>query len=421
MKQNQIKSTLAILLFSAFFLLIGNRIASMHALPITVADYESELKEQVFAKVTKIDSVTPDPTDSNTNVVKFTCILAAGKEKGTAVQATQYCYKNNATMPPQVSVNDKVVLGILSSGSSTEYAFENYDRIGQVLLLSLLFAGLILLFGGKKGVKTVLSLALTCMAIFFVFIPCIMAGFNVYLSTVIICVYIIAVSDTLTGGLGLKSLAAALGCSGGVAFSGFLYIFMGKVMKLTGSYNDQTSLIMQTFVQCPIDLKAVVFAMVTVGALGATMDVAMSIASSLEEIRENNDHFKKQDLIHSGFKIGKDIMGTMTNTLILAYIGSSLVTVLIYAASHYPILQLLNKEEIIIETLQSLIGSLGMLITIPFTTVISAYLFQKQKRQPFAKKDLTSRVSCRQNGNRDLDFPVHEKKSSHVGHYDPYR
>lgn len=419
MKPGPSKITLAILLFSAFFLLIGNRLASAHALPITVANYESELKEQVFATVTKIDSVTPDPTDSNTSVIKFTCAITSGKNKGATVQATQYSYKNNPTMPPQVNVNDKVVLGKLSSGNTTEYAFENYDRIGQILLLSLLFIGLVILFGGKKGIKTVFSLTLTCLAIFFVFIPCIMAGFNIYLSTVVICTYIIIITYALTGGINLKSLAAALGCSGGVAFSGLIYIFMEKVMKLTGSYNDQTSLIMQTFVQCPIDLKAVVFAMVTVGALGATMDVAMSIASSLEEIQENNLSFQKHDLIRSGFNIGKDIMGTMTNTLILAYIGSSLVMVLIYAASAYPILQLLNKEEIIIEILQSLIGSLGMLITIPFTTVISACLILRRKRPPHGKKRLVTHASSQQNGSSH-GFSASEKESGHFGRYDPY-
>ena len=381
MKISQSKATWIVLLFSILFLWIGNRYATAHALHITVSDYESEMNDQVFAKVTKIDSITPSQTDSGTNVIKFTCIITTGEKKGTSVHATQNAYKNNAAMPPQVNPNDKVVLGQLSSGSSTEYAFENYDRIEQIFWLSLIFIGLIVVFGGKKGLRTVLSLALTCLAIFFVFLPCILAGFNIYASTIIICIYIIAVSYILTGGINRKSLAAAIGCSGGVAFSGVIYVIMEQIMKLTGYYNDQTSLLKQTFTQCPLDLKAIVFAMVTVGALGATMDVAMSIASSLEEVQKSKTNMKKFEIIQSGFNIGKDIMGTMTNTLILAYVGSSLIMVLIYAASNYPILQLLNKEEIIVEILQSLIGSLGMLFTIPFTTVISAWLIRKSTWQ----------------------------------------
>jgi uncharacterized membrane protein len=131
------------------------------------------------------------------------------------------------------------------------------------------------------------------------------------------------------------------------------------------------------------------------------MDVAMSIASSLEEIQNNKAGMTKIQIIQSGLTIGKDIMGTMTNTLILAYIGSSLITVLIYAVSNYPILQLLNKEEIIVEILQSLIGSLGMLFTIPFTTVISAYLFKSSNGNHLEKKEhLQTQLSTDEKPNK---------------------
>lgn len=377
-KAHQGKITVAILLFSALFLLIGNRFAASHALPITVTDYESELSDQIFAKVTKIDSVSPNPSDSTVKIVKFTCVVTRGKETGKTVRATQYSYLKNSAMPQQVQVNDRVVLGMLSSGGSAEYTFENYDRIGQIFLLGLALIFLLVVFGGKNGIKTVFSLALTCLVIFLVFVPSILAGFNIYFATVIVCAFIILVSYGLTGGINSKSLAAAIGCSGGVAVSGLLYIFMERIMKLTGYYNDQTSLIKQSFVQCPLDLKALVFAMVTVGALGATMDVGMSIASSLDEIQAGDKDFSRYDLIRAGLNIGKDITGTMTNTLILAYIGSSLVMVLIYAAAHYPLLQLMNQEEIIVEILQSLIGSFGILFTIPITTVTSACLARKR-------------------------------------------
>lgn len=385
MKTDSKKAAWIILLFSVLLLWIGNRVASAHALRITLTDYESEMNDQIFAKVTKIDSVEPSPTDPGTSVVKFTCVITAGEKKGETVPAVQYVYRENSAMPPQVGRNDKIVLGRLSSGDSIEYTFENYNRIGPVFWLALLCIGLIVAFGGKKGWKTVLSLVLTCSAIFFVFIPCIMAGFNVYASTIGICIYIITVSYVLTGGINSKSLTAAVGCSGGVAFSGAAYAVMERIMKLTGYYNDQTSLLRQTFTQCPLDFKGIVFAMVTVGALGAVMDVAMSIASSLDEIRKSKADLTQMEILRAGRNIGKDILGTMTSTLILAYIGSSLITVLIYAAAHYPILQLLNKEEIIVEILQSLIGSLGMLVTIPFTTLISARLFQKSDRRMSGK------------------------------------
>lgn len=385
MEKNRKNVSVMIVLFSLLFIFGGYKLASAHYETVTIPDYESELNDQVFAKVLKIDSVSPNPDDSSTNIVQFTCVITSGPDQNKTVQAVQYSYKNNAAMPPEVSVNDRVVLGKLSSGSSTEWAFENYDRIRQIMILSLVFLALLLFFGGKKGIRTVFSLALTCLALFFVLIPSILAGFNIYLFTILICIFIIAVSFTLTGGANQKSLAAAIGCTGGVVFSGLIYLLMEKIMRLTGFYNDETSRLIQIFSEHPLDLKAVVFAMVTIGALGATMDVAMSIASSLEEIRNGGALRPRYAMIRSGLNIGKDIMGTMTNTLILAYLGSSLVMVVIYAASHYPLLQLLNMEEIVIEILQSLIGSLGMLFTIPFTTLVSAFLLKQDPAGPAAR------------------------------------
>ena len=374
------KLSLAILFLSALFLFAGNRLASSHPRNLVISDYESELNDQVFAKVVQIDSVAPNPDDSSTNVVRFDAVITMGGQKGSVVQAVQHAYKSNETMPPAVKVNDRVVLGKLSAGSSSEWAFENFDRIEQIAILILAFILLLFLLGGRKGLSTTLSLLFTCLSLFCVYIPLIIAGYNIYLLTAIISVYIIGVSFALSGGLNRKSLAAAAGCAGGVVFSGILYQSMETVMKLTGYYNDATSRLLQIFGQGGLNLKAVVFAMVTIGALGSVMDVAMSIASSLFEITSERAA-ARHDILKSGFTIGKDIMGTMANTLILAYIGSSLVTVLIYGASKYPLFQLLNKEEIIIELLQSLVGVMGMLFTIPFTTVISSILFTGWKEE----------------------------------------
>ena len=365
-----------VIVLSILFLYGGNKVATIHPVNIVVQSRDSELDDQVFAQVIKVNSTAPDPTDGTRSIVKFTAKLTNGENSGQIVQATQYSYKSNATMPPAVSQNDKVVLGKLTSDNGAEWAFENYERIDQIVILSIVLILLILLFGGRKGVSTILALAFTCLSIFFVFIPLIMSGHNIYYCTVLICIYVICVTFSLTGGINRKSMAAATGCIGGVIFSGGVYMILEHTMKLTGFYNDQSSRLLEMFTNQPINLRAVVFAMVTIGALGATMDVAMSISSSLEEIRSGESKISRYTLVSSGLNIGKDIMGTMMNTLILAYVGSSLVTVIIYAASDYPLLQLLNQEEIIVEFLQSLAGSLGMLLTIPFTTFISAMILR---------------------------------------------
>lgn len=379
-----IKISVGILLLSAVFLFAGNRIASSHQKNLIISDYESELEDQVFAKVVKIDSVAEDPDDGSVRVVTFDAALTMGEQKGSVVQAVQRAYRDNETMPPMVRVNDRVVLGKLSEGGSSAWAFENFDRIGQIAILVFAFVLLLLLLGGRKGLSTILSLLLTCLSLFYVYIPLMMAGYPIYFLTALVSAFIIGVSFSLSGGLNRKSLAAAVGCAGGIVFSGILCYSMEKIMRLTGYYNDESSRLIQIFGQGQLDLKAVVFAMVTIGALGSVMDVAMSIASSLFEIAGERV-VTRRDLLRSGFTIGRDIMGTMANTLILAYIGSSLVMVLIYGASRYPQFQLLNKEEIIVELLQSLVGVMGMMFTIPFTTAISSLLLTERQEEEAAR------------------------------------
>ena len=151
----------------------------------------------------------------------------------------------------------------------------------------------------------------------------------------------------------------------------------------------------------PIDLKAIIFAAITLGALGAIMDVAMSIASSLYELRTEakNPGFKM--LMHSGMEIGKDMMGTMSNTLVLAYIGSSLATVLLLIAYNNSLIELLNKEMIVVEILQTLVGSLAILFTIPLTSFVASVLYMRPSK---ANADISEDITPQEKPDEEKSF-----------------
>ena len=327
-----------------------------------------------FAEVLSIDSGKSDVNDTAGKEIVFTAQIFGDENNVDKRITCRQILNENTYNTEVVSVGDKVVL--LSYGD--EYLFQYFYRFDKIVILILVFCGLLLLLGGLKGFHTIISLGLTCLSIFLVFIPSIIAGFNIYISTVVISFYIILVTLTIVYGLNKKSLAAAFSCFAGVAFSGILCLLMDRWMKLTGYINDNIYMLNSLF-GFNVDVKAIMFAMITIGALGAIMDVSMSIASSLNEIKEKNRSIGAREIIKSGFHIGRDIMGTMANTLILAYIGSSLVVVLVYASSHYQLLSILNKEEIIFEFLQSLIGSLSFMLTIPFTAAVFSMLLSKKR------------------------------------------
>ena len=118
-----------------------------------------------------------------------------------------------------------------------------------------------------------------------------------------------------------------------------------------------------------------VFAAIIIGAVGAVMDVAMDIASALAELKSQVGDISRTQIIKSGFTIGRDIIGTMSNTLILAYIGSCLSCTLLMVAGNPSLLLLFNTEMIVVELLQTIAGSFGMLLTIPLTSVVCGVLY----------------------------------------------
>jgi uncharacterized membrane protein len=249
-----------------------------------------------------------------------------------------------------------------------------YSRTSALLILAVVFLGLIVLFGRTKGLKTLVSLVFTVLSIFIVFIPAILGGQNIYAWTIVTCAFITISTVLLVYGYSRKTLATALGCIAGVLVAGLLTLIMNNVLRLTG-FVDENAIYLEQL-NSKIDLKAIIFAGILVGAVGAIMDVAIDISSSLTEVASKMEKPDFKEIVKSGFNIGKDIMGTMTNTLILAYIGSSLSTVLLLTASSHSVAYLFNLEMIAVEILQALAGSIGILTTIPLTSLIAAALYR---------------------------------------------
>jgi uncharacterized membrane protein len=182
-------------------------------------------------------------------------------------------------------------------------------------------------------------------------------------------------------GISKKALTAAIGCIAGVAVTGIITIVMDRALWLTGLVDEHSRYLARLPVETPIDLRAITFAVITVGAMGAIMDVAMSISSALWEVKEKAGRIKFDALFRSGLTIGRDIMGTMANTLILAYIGCSLSVVLLLSVFSGSVLGLFNMEMIVVEILQALAGSFGILLTMPLTAFVCSVVYLKGGRK----------------------------------------
>lgn len=370
----------AVVIFSILFLFMGNRIAGGGV----YAYEEWDDMSYYTGRVTRIlDRVEEDQFGIINITIYFEARITWGSRRGEVVQGEQHQSDFFVVSLDDVQVGDRVLLAFDTFGN--RYFFADFARINAIAILGVAFLVLVIVFGRMKGLNAIVALGFTCMAVFLVFIPAILAGHNIHITTLIICLFAIVSTLLLVVGPNKKALAAMLGCLGGVFLAALLMFIMDRVLALTGMVDQETQVLL--FLENPVDLRALIFAGVILGAVGAIMDVAMSIASSLWEVREAGGVSDFKAIMASGINIGKDILGTMLNTLILAYIGSSLSLILLINVYTTSYLELLNMELIIVEFIRALVGSFGMFLTIPLTAGICGWLYTRMERVEDAPVD----------------------------------
>ena len=363
-----------VLLFSVLFLVCGNRIATDGNAYFQGSRADTYYRAKVLAVS---EPQRMEEQYDGWSMVRYeqeiTAELLEGALKGDTItiQHTMEEPKEGyKTFPYQPG--DKVFVSLSFDAQMEPVWFmASHLREGPMLALVVVFFGLLIGFGRMKGFNTVLSLVLTCAAVFFVMIPAIIKGYNIYLVTLITATFTIVMTLCIVIGIHPKSIAAAVGCTCGVGFAGLLTVLMQDVMFISGLIDEDSSFVMYINADTVINLRGVIFAAIVIGALGATMDVAMSIASSLDEILYHKPEIGDLELMKSGLNIGRDIMGTMANTLVLAYVGSSLHMILLLLAYNNSLGAIINRENIAVELLQSIAGSIGILFTVPATAAVT--------------------------------------------------
>ena len=369
------------IIVSILYIFLGGRIASSDMQlfeHIYQDDCESATVTGIIARQSASQEIDGVILGGGVNII-FAAEIDTGDQKGKMVTAVQNCDPDSPFDIREVKTGDKVLLTRNFNNPESEYLLMGeHIRTDTLAVLAVVFFILLIAFGRIKGINTLISLVFTCMSIFMVFIPAVLSGKNIYFWSVLTCLFIIAMTLILVNGSNRLSLCAAIGCFSGVLASGALYFISNHFLQLTGMVDEDSLYLKFLLDDKTIDLKAIVFAAIIIGAVGAIMDVSVSMAASLHEIKVSVPGSTPYSLMRSGITIGRDIMGTMSNTLILAYIGSSLSVTLLLIAYSGSWLALLNREMIVVEILQALIGSIGLMLTIPLTSLVCAIIYCKQ-------------------------------------------
>ena len=309
-------------------------------------EYENAVVEQILTDSTEADPVSENHYRGGQSLIVR---VKTGRYAGQQMMA------DNTVGPiygRPMAVGDGVTVGLSTYADGTVrcYIYE-YNRFPGLLLVIGAFLAVTVLVGGKVGIKSLVSLGLTVAALIFVLLPLLLRGWPTILTTFLISVLVTAATFVILGGVDKKTVCACLGTLAGIALATLFGMAAQAVLAIDGYRQEYAEALLQLRQtgESTIGITGLVTAGVIVSALGAVMDVAMSISSAVQELTRVNPELTARDLMRSGMNIGRDMVGTMTNTLILAILGSGMTLILyIYSLGLQP-WQLLSSSYMSLE------------------------------------------------------------------------
>lgn len=280
-----------------------------------------------------------------------------------------------------VEKGDSVTLTIKTHADGMHNAtVYEYNRIPILAVFLLLFFVVIILVGGRTGLKSLIGLIITVICLFAILIPLLLKGAPTILTTFITCCYIAIVCFTILGGVHRKTISAFLGTISGAFLAMVFGLAVQSFARIDGfRLEDAEPLLQMKYAGLTIGIKGLLVAGIIISALGAVMDIAMSISSALEEVHTANPRLSRNELFKSGMNIGRDMAGTMTNTLILAFLGSEFTLMIFLYSRGLTFYHLYSTAFVALETISGISASIGMILAIPLTALISATLIAKDK------------------------------------------
>ncbi|EOD00228.1 YibE/F family protein [Caldisalinibacter kiritimatiensis] len=310
----------------------------------------------------------------STQIVKVKVLT--GKYKGEEF-IIENNLSNNVAYDIKVQAGDEVVLAVEETeGEAPQMFISDFVRDKYMMYLLIAFILLLLVVGRIKGLKSMATLAITVLIVAKVMLPLILKGYNPIWVSIVSSIAITILTIFIIGGINIKSISAIIGTAGGVIFAAVLSYIVGSLAKLTGLSSHEASMLMYIPQGISFDFRGLLFAGIIIGTLGAVMDVGMSIASAMYEMRGIHPNISPKELIKSGLNVGRDVMGTMSNTLILAYTGSAIPLLLLFMAYDTPMQEILNLDLIATEIVRSLAGSIGIIIAIPTTALVTGLILK---------------------------------------------
>lgn len=339
-------------------------------------EYETAKVLQITSDNTTVDETVEGVRKGN---MEMKVELLTGRYKGNVSFVTNYF---SALYNVNVKEGDKISVRVDTTGVD-EYSVSvyNYNRIPLMIGLVVIFLLALVLVGGMSGVKAFVGLAYTVICIVFILLPLSLRGFDTIPLTCVIVFVTSAFCFFLIGGIQKKTIVAALGSLCGVVIAAVFAQAAASIGGVTTFQMEEAEALLLVKSTFDLKMRGLLISGILIAAMGAVMDVSMTISSALEEIHTANARLTVKELFRSGMKIGRDAMGTMANTLVLAFVGNSLnMMVLIYSYG-VSFTQLMNTDFVAIEMIRAIAGSIGIIFTVPCVALMAAYAYKGKRKE----------------------------------------
>lgn len=366
-KYSKITFVIFLIIFSAGLWLLNSNITRV---PLLSDDNFYFVKGQVQEVIE--DNTTNKEVNGGSQTVKVK--ITSGKYKGKICEANNM---NGYLYGTYCKKGTKVIVQLSSFGEELSGSIYGFDRGAFIWIIIAILGVALFLVGGKRGIKSMLALVFTFICIIYLYIPLMYIGFSPFWAAILVVVAVTIVSVYLICGGNRKGLCAMLGTILGVLIAGIFATVFGKITRVTGYNIEDIETMVYVAQNSKLQIGGVLFSGILIASLGAVMDVAVSISSTIEEIHNKKPELTSKELFKSGINVGKDMMGTMSNTLILAFTGGAVNTMILIYAYIMPYLQVVNMYSIGIEVIKGISGTLGIVLTVPLVSLISAKVYGK--------------------------------------------
>ncbi len=326
---------------------------------------------------TKLDTESTDQAGKQRQFYEIE--IRNGALKGQRVTITSDVTSNPYQLQPRAG--DKIVVFIQQDDEGKPIVYlEGFDRRGSMVALVLLFIFTLVLLSGWQGFKIAVSITISILMIGWILIPAFLRGANPIPIAIVLAGTFTCLSSGLTFGWNRKTLVTTIGTIGGTLVAYAISAIFAHSAHVSGLGTEEDRLF---FAQNPtLNPRGLLFAGIIIAAMGVVEDVAVSIASGIEQVAKANSSASFKSLFTAGMIVGKDHMAAMANTLIFAYVGASLSTLLLYSQYDANWLKFLNFDMVTEEVIRSLAATIGLVFTVPITALCSAWFALPRTARP---------------------------------------